>query len=196
MKRLTFIICATIFLASCTGMLWDRRSYEENIHSLYIEEKSNSFVVLGSSFHYVFQAEKELINVLKASQEIQMSPVFYPFSLSNNNDISGKFTLYAYKRKISSDEVSRLKGLGFDDSRSYNNELLKYEVSIHGSRYNIDSSVELGRNFSKAYQVTILEPRSDSAVELAGKALVTPVTIAADAVLVIFGGVLYGITFN
>ena len=191
--RIFSFILVIILCASCTGMLWDKSTYTENIHSLYIEEKSSSFVALGASHHYVFSADKEFLSILKASKNVKMTPLFYNFKLSKENNISGEIDLYAYKRDLSDNDVFLLKGLGFDDSNSYNRETLKYVVYIKGIRYAPDPGVIYGNNLSKSYRVVIVEPSKASSEKLSGKILLTPVTVAADDALVSPLGVLYGV---
>jgi len=110
--------------------------------------------------------------------------------------VSGKFDLYAYKSEITESDVSVLKNLGFDDSTSYNNEMLWYKVYIEGTRYKANSEESFGRNLHKQYHVKVFEPRTDGAAKTTGKILLTPITVSADVVLGVSAGVLYGITFK
>jgi len=196
MNKLFILALSLIFCISCTGMLWDKSSYTENIHSLYIDESDNSFVVLGDSYHYIFKAKTNLLNILKTSKEIKIHPSFYYFDLSEDNMVSGKFDLYAYKSEITESDVSLLKNLGFDDSTSYNHEMLWHKVYIKGTRYKINSKMNFGSNLHKEYSVKIFEPRTDGAAKTTGKIVLTPITVSADVVLGITAGVLYGITFK
>ncbi len=190
-----YILLLVLLASSCTGMLWDRESYYEEINSFYIEGKSNSFVALGKNFHYIFKDEKDLIKILRTSKSIKYRPVFYPFSLDVNNNISGKITLYVHKNDVTDQDVVFLKSMGFDDSDSYNNEVLTHDFSIKGVRYKLKNDIKISQNIGKTFKIKVLEPRTETSAELVAKALVTPVTIAADAVLVVFGGVLYGVAF-
>ncbi len=196
MKRSIIMTLIVVFLTSCTGMLWDRDEYTEKLHSLYIDEENDSFVVLGESYHYIFKAEKELINILKASKNIKMHSNFYYFDLSSDNTVTGSFDLSSSKSDLTKNEVFQLKSLGFDDSGSYNREQLRFEASITGIRYKVNPQQEYGRNLSKVYFIKVLKPRSDGAAKTTGKILLTPVTVAADVVLGFLGGILYGITFH
>ena len=189
-----FMLIMIISCSSCTAKLWDRDVYQETIHSIYIDESGESFVVLGEEFHYIFQSNDELINILKASSSIILHPTFRSFSLSDDNSVSGSFDLYAYRNELFFEGIEKLKSLGFDSNPYHNHETLSYKnVSIKGVRYKGNPDLDFGRNLRKPYKVNIKLPNSSSAAELAGKAFITPVTVAADAVIGIVGVVLIAI---
>ncbi len=195
MRYFYIMILLILALPSCTTMLWDRPSYYEEINSFYIEGKSNSFVALGKRFHYIFENEKDLIKILNTSEYIKYRPTFYPFFLDKNNNISGKFSLYVRKKDISKKDIVFLKSMGFDDSDSYKNEILWRDFSIKGTRYKAKKKFKVIQDVGKSFRIKVIEPRTENSIELAAKALATPVTVAADAVLVVFGGALYGVMF-
>ena len=195
MRNSYILILLILVLPSCTAMLWDRPSYYEEINSFYIEGKSNSFVALGKRFHYIFENEKDLIKILNTSEYIKYQPTFYPFSLDKNNNISGKFSLYVRKKDISEKDIVFLKSMGFDDSDSYKNEILWRDFSIKGTRYKIKKEFKVIQDIGKLFRIKVIEPRTENSVELAAKALATPVTVATDSVLVVFGGALYAVMF-
>ena len=153
-------------------------------------------MALGDRFHYIFKNEKDLIKILRTSDKIKYQPTFYPFTLDEDNHIHGRFTLYVSKSDLSEKDVVLLTSMGFDDSDSYNNETLMRDFSVNGIRYNTKKGFDVRRSIGNKIRIKVLEPRNASALELAAKALATPVTVAADAVLVVFGGALYAVSFS
>lgn len=191
--KIILIISTLLVSVSCTtGMLWDRDYYIEKIDSLYIDD-NNSFIILGESYHYIFEVDKDFIGILKSSKNIKMRPVFYNFYLTPNNNLSGKIGLYLHKNEITNSEENYLKKLGF---KNLTDDTLKYEVALKGTRYKPKSNQKIVRNLNKTYSIKILRPRNDDILKTSGKILLTPITFTADVALGFAAGILYGVTFK
>ncbi|HEY9051537.1 MAG TPA: hypothetical protein VIQ03_08345, partial [Gammaproteobacteria bacterium] len=152
---------------------------------------SNSLVVIGEKYHYIFQVDKNLVRIFKASRSISFAPIFFAFYVDKDNKVSGSFVLKVESATLTNDEMSLLTGLGFRDIKVSKNAELRYDAAIKGQRYVVSDSFNNIEKFEHTYQIKVFVPYSDD--ELAAKAVLSPVTVATDAMLVIPLGILHGV---
>lgn len=190
MNKLIVFILAIINVA-CTGMLWKNNSYTEYVGGFYTEENSNTLVAIGSKFHYIFNVNSDLLEILKASESIPYKANFGSFHVLEDNKIFGRLTLEVGDTVLTRENVVFLKTHGFKQNSGSS---LYYHQVIKGYRYAAEKK-PFGNiiNFENGYAINVTAELSD--VEYREKTLLTPVTITTDAILVVPLGLLYGVSF-
>jgi len=188
-KIIIYLICFSIFSACTpyTKKLWNKSSqYKENIDSFMVSEDGKILVVIGETYHYIFDLNAEFKAILLSEYRPKLKPVFYGFQVDETNGVSGTVSLsYVTDNKH---VIDRLKRDGFKRDGSWRAvKRFVYSGKLIGNRYVSDKRINKKIQFSTAYTVRVKEtPTISDYVE---KILKTPVTVLADGVIVIFGTV-------
>ena len=152
------LVFLSLLLASCTLALWMDNHYEETIRGVYIEKNSNKLVALGENYHYIFDVDDYFIDTIDKYEGPLLRPVFYDFTVSDGNRISGDLSLYAGGKRV-------------------------YKGRLVGTRYQpSDVSAALEKARKTTYQLRIRKP--ETAGWIAKNIALSPVTAVADAGLV------------
>ena len=190
MKKSPFLLFS-LLLISCTSTtksLWENPTYKEKVSAFLITEDGEKLAILGEKYHYVFNLENALKDILVSKKRSQLKPVFYSFKIDKNNHISGKYILNYSSKKP--DEIEAIKKLGFIN-RVYGNKKTSayiFSGSIKGQRYITNKDLNTVYEFNKSYTIKVEEP--PTFIANAGKTLATPVAVAVDGVKTIAGIIL------
>lgn len=187
MKKI-YMLLISFLLISCaptTNYIWGKSTYKEKIGSFLVSKDGKNLVIVGEKYHYIFNLDNKLKNILISEKRKLLKPSFSYFTVDNENNIFGKYTLY-YSNKDNNHQ-KWFKKNGFKSYTKKNKKQYKYSFSGHvkGKRYSTNKKINSSFNFNKTYSLEIEEPTST--LGYLGKLLATPITIAADGVLSVTG---------
>ncbi|HDR9585468.1 hypothetical protein [Burkholderia stabilis] len=185
MKRRTLLTAGAIATAAgltgCTAMLFEDGHYKETVDRFLVSEDGKKFVVLGKKYHYIFDMPEHLGAVLASSYRKSIKASLYDF-VAQGDKISGKFELELHRSDMADDDWDRALADGFtSDGRND----LKMKGALDGTRYLADGFAQgkTWSSFAHSYTIQVTDR-----ITTAGKAvrvLATPVTLAADGVMMI-----------
>jgi hypothetical protein len=136
---------------------------------------------VGRSYHYIFN------DITPSLKQILTSPLrrVVAASLSNfyvrrNNVVTGEYTI-----SLVSDASDEERRMAID--AGFVTPELTLSGHVEGTRYSAEGfpSLPKTQEFTHPYVVSIRE--QDSSSRLAGKILLTPITVAADGILILGG---------
>lgn len=168
-------------LSGCiTTMMHEDRTYSEKLQGVLISADKKTLVVVGGQYHYVFAAPAQVVAALDPQLQPGIEAAgFQGFRVSADNKIQGRLVLQT-RRNASPAQLQAARQAGFEERGG----LMLAEASMHGERYAARDGAPLPlQKLNKDYYVHITEETSAAAKVL--KAAATPVTVAADGVLVI-----------
>ena len=183
---LFFILIPSLFiLVGCTSEMhrkadaW-KPSYIENVSSLLISSDGEKLVFIGKDFHYIFDSPKQIGKVLKSSVHQYVTAKFGNFRLHEDNHIVGAVTLVLSKSTPMGLRPEATE-LGF--AKKVKEPVLR--VVLLGTRYKANNEIPKlnEEKLNKTYEVIIEE--KPGALTQAATIAATPITLAADGVLVI-----------
>ncbi len=159
----------------------DKNYYSENVSDVLIGKDRKNIVILGGKFHYIFPNTENIIKILDNPIRRNIEAKFHEFKVDENNAIYGNIRLELIAANPNEEEVA--KSLGFT---KYTNGVFQ-DIALNGKRYNANNNQEILETIKlhKANIVMVSEPQSAASVAL--KAAATPVTVATDGVLLLFG---------
>ncbi|WP_322026749.1 hypothetical protein [Burkholderia sp. BCC1977] len=189
------LAAACLPLSGCfTPKLYKDSDYHEQVSGFMITEDGNRLVVLGADYHYIFDLPASLRPVLLSRYRKALHTAFAGFHASGSS-VTGHYRIVLPK-EASADDQQAATADGFTAAQAG----LVLEGDIVGKRYSTDGFTAKGKvndktaqAFNERYTVYITE--SPSAVGMGLRILATPVTVAADGVLVLGGIVLVPIAF-
>lgn len=183
MKMIPIIIGSFILMSCTTISLWKNPIYEEEVATFLITEDGKKLAIIGSKYHYIFELEANLKNILLSNNKKQLKPYFDLFKVNKNNNISGGYTI----RYTGENEkyISWLEKMGFESKTYRDRTTSTYSGSIKGQRYTANKKINTIYKFNKPYTIRVEEP--SSLISNVGKILATPIAVAADGVLTIAG---------
>ncbi|MBD3618633.1 MAG: hypothetical protein HUJ28_04105 [Chromatiales bacterium] len=173
-------------LSGCTAELYRRKEYKEEVSSVLFTEDMKKIVVIGRGYHYIFDAPEALVHSLRSNLHAKMHARFYPFDVHADQRITGKLSLLI-DVELSAEEVEQAMSLGFKP-RVESGYVLHMELS--GIRYDSGGiqATAPSQRLNKTYTVSVSVDHT--AMGYAKRAALTPVTVAADGVLMVVGFVL------
>ena len=168
-------------------MLFENGRYEETVDRFLVSEDGKKFVVLGKRYHYIFDMPEHLGAVLVSSYRKSIQAALSGF-IAQGSKISGEYRLALSRADVTDDDWARAQADGLTTSRQGE---LSMEGALNGSRYRADG-FEQGKtwsSFSHTYTIEVDDrlTKGDKAVRV----LATPVTLAADGVMMIGAVVLF-----
>lgn len=186
---------ACLPLSGCfTPKLYKDSQYHEQVSGFMITEDGKKLVVLGTDYHYIFDLPASLRPVLMSGYRKALHTAFAGFHASGSS-VTGHYRIVLPK-EASADDQQAATADGFTVAQAG----LVLEGDIRGKRYSTDGFAardkvddKTAQAFNQRYVVYITE--SPSAVGMGLRILATPVTVAADGVLVLGGIVLVPIAF-
>ncbi|AYQ38359.1 hypothetical protein CVS37_09765 [Burkholderia lata] len=185
MKRRTLLTAGAIIVAAgltgCTAMLFEDGRYEETVDRFLVSEDGKKFVVLGKKYHYIFDMPEHLGAVLASPYRKSINAALYGF-VAQGSKISGKFSLQLSRTNMTDDDWNRALEDGFTKRGS---DGLEMGGALEGSRYLADGFAQgkTWSSFAHSYKIEVTDR-----ITTAGKAvrlLATPVTLAADGVMMV-----------
>lgn len=165
-------------LSGCvTPKLFEPRVYREKVSSVLVSEDNQKLVIFTKDFHYIFDLPAELATVLKGSLHRHVKANIFQFQLDANGHITGNYRLLL-SETASEEEKQTAYAIGFSRKNA------QMDGTLSGMRYDANGvQPPATLQLNQEYEVAIREERS--AGNKAGRALLTPVTVAADGVLVL-----------
>lgn len=161
------------------------RDYKEPVSQILVSGDGKKIVVLGETYHYIFDTPPKLIEILDSPLHPKLSAVMHQFDAKPDGSIEGSFILWMPKDATDTDE-QLAQSYGF---RKRKGEGASMTFALGGKRYSakgftVPATGQI-KQFNMPYSVSIREE-----LPTGGKAaltLLTPVTVAADGALVILG---------
>ncbi|AKM41159.1 hypothetical protein NL30_15345 [Burkholderia contaminans] len=185
MKRRTLLTAGAVIVAAgltgCTAMLFEDGQYEETVDRFLVSEDGKKFVVLGTKYHYILDMPEHLGAVLASPYRKSINASLYGF-VAQGSKISGKFSLRLHRSDMTEEDWDRALEDGFTKLGSVD---LEMKGALAGSRYLADGFAQgkTWSSFTHSYKIQVTD-RITSAGK-AARVLATPVTLAADGVMMI-----------
>ncbi|MDR6497879.1 hypothetical protein ACPUER_31665 [Burkholderia sp. DN3021] len=181
------LAASSLALSGCfTPKLYKDDTYSENVSGFLITEDGKKLVVLGTRYHYIFDLPAQLRPVLQSGYRKSLRTTFAGFHASGGS-VTGHYRIVLPK-DASDDDRQAAAADGFTPASAG----LALEGDIDGKRYSTDGFAAkdqaAAQPFNRPYSVFIRE--SPSVVGMGLRILATPITVAADGVLVLGGIVL------
>ena len=175
-------------LYKSTGSVIEKRTFDEEISAFLITKDGKQFIVVGKKYHYIFPTTETLKFILTWSEKKRVKATFNEFTTSSYQSVSGKYTLTVDTGNNLAPEINDLlASKGFTRQNSDNS--LSYSGIITGTRYLADKfDLPAPLQFNQKYTIAMSEEYSSiSPTVTTERILLTPLTIAADGVILIFG---------
>lgn len=189
--RRTFVLGGAtglvVLMSGCaTRALHENHTYTEAVSSVLITQDKKKIVFIGKEFHYIFDAPPALVNSLELPFHEKISGTLSNFHVNSNGMISGSYSL-SLAKDASEKEPTDVLVAGFNSQSSGK---LSLQGTIHGTRYVAGSfpSDASYQKLNRTHNITVIAEQSSA--EKGAKALLTPITVAADGALVLFAVVL------
>ncbi|WP_175911007.1 hypothetical protein [Burkholderia metallica] len=182
------IAASSLALSGCfTPALYENRdeTYIKHVSAFMITKDGKKLVVLGERYHYIFDLPDTLRPVLTARYRTSLHTSFSRFRV-DGGDVTGQ-----YDTVLSKDAPDDARQAAIADGFNASHKRIELEGNVVGKRYSAEGFTlkpdGTAQAFNERYTVVIDEAPSAFAKGL--RILATPVTVAADGVLVL-GGVL------
>ena len=181
---------ASLPLSGCfTPKLYKDSWYYEQVSAFMITEDGKKLVVLGRDYHYIFDLLASLRPVLQSGYRKSLHTQFTDFR-GNGSGVTGHYRIVLPK-DASADDRQAATADGFTAAQAG----LVLEGDIGGKRYSTEGFADKAKDkdnaaqaFNRPYNVYVRE--SPSVVGIGLRILATPITVAADGLLVLGGIVL------
>ncbi|MCG2575911.1 hypothetical protein LZ012_02755 [Dechloromonas sp. XY25] len=164
----------------------DRETYTETVDSVLVSADGKTLAVLGKDYHYLFEAPPAIKLLLESDLREVVDASFHTFMVDANQHISGGYFLRLGKN-ASPEQKDKALAAGFKPQPS--GGTLTYNGTLSGTRYaaNGIQATAASQKLRKTYTITISAEKSagSKAASTAGKLLLTPITLAADGVLIL-----------
>lgn len=172
------LVCLCVCGCTFTGKLYSLDSYTETVSSILITTDGGKLAVLTPRFHYIFDAPQSLVSIMRSGLSNSVKAEFSEFVVDNNNRITGTIALTVQLADLSIEQRKQANNAGF--TRSVGWEMLA-KIELSGTRYESGGLVTgvKKHKLASTYQITV----KDTTTDTVGKALLTPITLAADGVL-------------
>ncbi len=191
-KKFIIYFLSTVLLGGCTTIsLWERNpTYTDSINLFLATEDGKKIVFIGEKYHYIFDGHKSLKRILlwkdRALLEAKLDEKFI---VDSSNNISGNLRVICQCKNATAAQISWIENTGFkkaqvSGTQSDEKENYILEIQLSGIRYlakvlTLDKYAKL----NKPYTVVIEEPKSTAGV--IGRAIFTPIVVAADGIVTI-----------
>jgi len=173
---------ALLSLHGClTQKLYEKHEYEETALSFLVTEDGSKVVVVGEKHHYIFHdITPSLKQILTGPLRKVVAASLSNFYVRRDNVVTGDYTI-SLVPEASDEDRRRAIDAGFVTPE------LTLSGHLEGTRYSAEGFPPLAKTqeFTRPYVVSIRE--QDSSSRLAGKILLTPITVAADGILILGG---------
>ncbi|GAA0753052.1 hypothetical protein LRH25_26405 [Ideonella azotifigens] len=160
--------------------------YTETISSLLISQDRKNIVVIGSGYHYIFDAPPGLLALLASPLHARSKGNLSSFRVDAKGKIRGHYTLQI-DNLITPSEQDAARSMGFiRGADPANPEAHVLRGELVGQRY-LQSTLVSARATEKLNQRYVIEVTAEQSTgdRVAG-ALSTPVTVATDGVLLLY----------
>lgn len=182
-----------VLLGGCTAIsLWERNPiYTDTINRFLVTEDGKKLVFIGEKYHYVFDSQKTLRQILLWKDRMLLeAKLNEKFIVDNSNNISGTLQVICKCKNATAIQFSWIENIGFkkvpvSGSQFDEKEILYIlDIRLSGVRYLAkDLALDNYAKLNKTYEVYIEEPKSTSGI--IGRAMLTPIVVAADGIVTI-----------
>lgn len=185
--------CVTSKMFESAGK--DFNIYHEYIDSVLISVDGKQLVVLGARYHYVIPAPEELVHVLKSDVRQVVFADFSNATVADDGELRCFMRLYA--KPTLEAEKSKLLALGFKATGELDARKMKLSFDLRGKRYSVFDKVDLPSTYrlNQTYEISVFE-KNQKLLKTVGAVLASPVTLAADGVLMLGSIVLFPIAIQ
>jgi len=174
--------CVTAALMSGND---ERETYTETVSSVLISADGKTLAVLGQDFHYLFEAPDIVKTTLQSDLRNVVEASFNAFLVDASQHITGNYSLRIDK---SASPEQREKALSAGFKALPSGELSATGI-LSGTRYKANGvqATDPSQKLRKEYKISISAEKSAGAkaAKTAGKLLLTPITLAADSILIL-----------
>ena len=200
-----FVLITIVWFSSMgcvTKSLWrdtDVKVYNETIIAFYSNPIQNEIIFIGKKYHYILnRGTTTFYEVLKAREFLGLNQKnLYINTFIDRRDMSiirTRININFRKDLLDKEQLFWLESHNFRIHNYYNGEkaVLEKSFSLQGKRYQADSKVNakvIKLNYPIALKIS--EPTSNTLYKI----LMTPLSITADAGLVIAGAVVLPIVW-
>lgn len=177
-------------LSGCvTRSLFEPHRYVEVISSVLVSQDKKTLAVLTDDYHYIFDAPDTVVTTVLSSFHRLVVPKFSEFHVDSDGRISGELTLVLTPNAPEQDRTNAMLA-GFKSSPNGGSV---FNCKLSGTRYRANGvkPSDVSQRLNKEYRIHVRAEQATSAK--AAKSLLTPITIAADGVLLIAGVALAGV---
>jgi hypothetical protein len=163
--------------------MWDKK-YNETFRQFLVSKDGQYVVFLGKNYHYIFTDNLSAIKELLLWQNrnllfINIEKTFLKLDLQNN--VTGHAVIESFFNKLPRADYEFLRSLGF---RSEDGNALSLKINLVGKRYlPRDDIGEYLPMLDRTYIVPV--HYSSTFWSKVGKVALTPITVAADATILI-----------
>ncbi|GAA5166780.1 hypothetical protein [Viridibacterium curvum] len=165
-----------------------RPTYAEKISSVLVTPDRRQLMVLGEKYHYIFDMPPLLSNVLGSEWQSSVRAMFYHFNVDTGGHISGEVHL-SLDDKAADSVVQAALAAGLSDTGTRKGApppatAIRGTVTLKGQRFRANG-VQAGARqaLNKEYSIIVSEP--ENAASIAVKVVGTPITLAADGLLIV-----------
>jgi hypothetical protein len=163
----------------------DRDNYIEKVGSVLISADGKTLAVIGKEYHYLFDAPQAIKAVLDPDLGSVVNVHFQTFSVDSAQRITGGYTLNVIKT-ATAEQKEKAVAAGF---KTLPNGNLNFTGTLSGTRYSANGiqAENATQKLRQEYTINVSAEKSagGKAISTAGKLLVTPITLAADGVLIL-----------
>jgi hypothetical protein len=163
----------------------DRENYIEKVSSVLISADGKTLAVIGKEHHYLFEAPQAIKAVLDPDLGNVVNVHFQTFSVDAAQRITGGYTLNIIKT-ATAEQKEKAIAAGF---KALPNGNLNFTGALSGTRYSANGiqAENAAQKLRQEYTINVSAEKSagGKVVSTAGKLLVTPITLAADGVLIL-----------
>jgi hypothetical protein len=169
------------FLAGCMTMeLRKPHRYSEEISSVLVSKDGKMVVAITKDYHYIFSATSDVSAALQAPLQRQMTGIFGMLHVDSDGAVNLPYTLLLdptsgpEERAIAIAAQFQVRG----------NEVASRGV-LNGTRYRSGGIEARGEAVALNRKYEIAVHAEQGSAEKLGKALLTPITVAADGALML-----------
>lgn len=181
LPKLLLVVALCLSTSACLTqkLLDDTRVYKERIDAAFISPDSRQLAVLGSNYDYVFSGADDLSALIKSDVHEKLHASMTMFTVGPDNIVRGGVILSMPAGDAGAEALAESLGLAGDGGTH-----LTRRIEISGTRYRKNPELHLleAHKLNRAYEIDVREPANRTNARL----LLTPVTVAADGVVMLF----------
>jgi len=183
--KITLIFISIINISGCiTSNLHKDYIYTEFVQTIAISSDQRKIAVIGEEFHYIFDAPPNLINLINSEYKEYLGASFQSFVVDSNNKIKGDYVVSVRSRdKLTNQDINKFNlKLSCKSGRSHCLEGTLEGIRYKAAKLNIDDRYNF-QSLNNNYRVKIT--KSDNTYDKIAKAVITPIAMTADGILII-----------
>lgn len=174
-------IAATTGLGGCvTYKLIEPDEYEEQVSSLLISQDGKHIIIITKQYHYIFDAPSTVVASVKSDYRAAITASFSGFDVNADGETSGSVALY-----IARPDQEILQA-AVNDGYTRTEHGLIFDSMLKGMRYPAGNFV-MAQSYQLNNSYAISVTAEQSKLKKARNLLISPVTIAVDGALLVFG---------